>query len=354
MDLGRKYMKNIKRMIVAALIGVSALALSACGEEKETINVYNFGDYINFDVLEQFEEETGIEVVYDTYANNEDIYTKLKQGGSSFDVIFLSDYSIERSIKEELIVPINWENIPNKDKIDPDFQGLVFDPNDEYSAPYMWGTFGILYNKTVVTEPVTSWDILWDEKYKDEILMLNSQRDTIGVSLLRLGYSMNTRDIAELEEARDELIKQKPIVYAYLGDDIKDALIAEEAALGLVWSGDAMYMIDENPNLDYAIPEEGTNIWFDSMVIPSSVANKEGAEKFINFMLRPDIAIQNVDYIGYSTPITEAVEMLPEEIQNSPIAYPSDAVLEKTEIFRDPSDVLSVYDRIWTEITSAN
>ena len=347
-------MKNIKRIIATALIGVSALALSACGEEKETINVYNFGDYINFDVLEQFEEETGIEVVYDTYANNEDIYTKLKQGGSSFDVIFLSDYSIERSIKEELIVPINWENIPNRDKIDPDFQGLVFDPNDEYSAPYMWGTFGILYNKTVVTEPVTSWDILWDEKYKDEILMLNSQRDTIGVSLLRLGYSMNTRDVGELEEARDELIKQKPIVYAYLGDDIKDALIAEEAALGLVWSGDAMYMIDENPNLDYAIPEEGTNIWFDSMVIPSSVSNKEGAEKFINFMLRPDIAIQNVDYIGYSTPITEAVEMLPEEIQNSPIAYPSDEVLEKTEIFRDPSDVLSVYDRIWTEITSAN
>ncbi|NCC80483.1 MAG: spermidine/putrescine ABC transporter substrate-binding protein, partial [Clostridia bacterium] len=269
-------MKNIRKIIAAALIGVSSLALAACGEEKETINVYNFGDYINFDVLEQFEEETGIEVVYDTYANNEDIYTKLKQGGNSYDVIFISDYTIERAINEDLIVPINWENVPNRDKIDPDFQGLVFDPNDEYSAPYMWGTFGILYNKNVVTEPVTSWDILWDEKYKDEILMLNSQRDTIGVSLLRLGYSMNTRDVGELEEARDELIKQKPIVYAYLGDDIKDALIAEEAAMGLVWSGDAMYMIEENPNLDYAIPEEGTNIWFDSMVIPKSVANKEG------------------------------------------------------------------------------
>jgi spermidine/putrescine transport system substrate-binding protein len=354
MENRRSNMKNIRKIIAAALIGVSSLALAACGEEKETINVYNFGDYINFDVLEQFEEETGIEVVYDTYANNEDIYTKLKQGGNSYDVIFISDYTIERAINEDLIVPINWENVPNRDKIDPDFQGLVFDPNDEYSAPYMWGTFGILYNKNEVTEPVTSWDILWDEKYKDEILMLNSQRDTIGVSLLRLGYSMNTRDVGELEEARDELIKQKPIVYAYLGDDIKDALIAEEAAMGLVWSGDAMYMIEENPNLDYAIPEEGTNIWFDSMVIPKSVANKEGAEKFINFMLRPDIAIQNVDYIGYSTPITEAVEMLPEEIRNSPIAYPSDEVLENTEIFRDPSDVLSVYDRIWTEITSAN
>jgi len=347
-------MNKMKKIISASLIGASLFALSACGEKKETINVYNFGDYINFDVLEQFTEETGIEVNYYTYANNEDIYVKLKQGGSSYDVVFISDYTIERAINEELIVPLDWNNIPNRDKIDESFQNLVFDPENAYSAPYMWGTFGILYNKTMVNEPVTSWDILWDEKYKDEILMLNSQRDTIGVSLLRLGYSMNTRDIGELEEARDELIKQKPIVYAYLGDDIKDALIAEEAALGLVWSGDAMYMIDENPNLDYAIPEEGTNIWFDSMVIPKSVSNKTGAEKFINFMLRPDIAIQNVDYIGYSTPITEAVEMLPEEIRNSPIAYPSDEVLENTEIFRDPSDVLSVYDRIWTEITSSN
>ena len=347
-------MKNIRKILSAALVGTSLLALSACGEKQETINVYNFGDYINFDVLEQFEEETGIKVNYDTYANNEDIYVKLNQGGSSYDVVFLSDYTIERAINEDLILPLDWNNIPNKDKVDEKFTNLVFDPEDKYSAPYMWGTFGILYNKTMVDEPVTSWDILWDEKYKDEILMLNSQRDTLGVSLLRLGYSMNTRDIGELEEARDELIKQKPIVYAYLGDDIKDALIAEEAALGLVWSGDAMYMIEENPNLDYAIPEEGTNIWFDSMVIPKSTANKKGAEAFINFMLRPDIAIQNVDYIGYSTPITEAVEMLPEEIRNSPIAYPSDEVLENTEIFRDPSDVLSVYDRIWTEITSSN
>lgn len=347
-------MKRIHKLISAALLAVTGLTLSACGEKQETINVYNFGDYINFDVLDQFEEETGIKVNYDTYANNEDIYIKLKQGGSSYDVIFISDYTIERAIKEDLIVPLNWDNIPNKKEIDPKFQDLVFDPKNEYSAPYMWGTFGILYNKTVVKEPVTSWDILWDEKYKDQILMLDSQRDTLGVSLLRLGYSMNTRNVAELEAARDELIKQKPLVYAYLGDDIKDALIAGEGALGLVWNGDAMYMIEQNPDLDYAIPEEGTNLWFDSMVIPKSTKNKEGAEKFINFMLRPDIAVQNVDYIGYSTPITKAVEMLPEEIRNNPIAYPSDEVLEKTEIFRDPSDVLSLYDRIWTEVLSSN
>jgi spermidine/putrescine transport system substrate-binding protein len=347
-------MKNIKKAIAGLLALLSMTGLAACSEKQETINVYNFGDYINADVLEQFEEETGIKVNYDTYASNEDIYVKLKQGGSSYDVIFISDYTIERAIKEDLIVKLDWNNIPNKDKVDPKFSNLVFDPDDAFSAPYMWGTFGILYNKTMVKEPVTSWDILWDEKYANSILMLNSQRDTIGVSLLRLGYSLNSRDVAELEEARDELIKQKPLVYAYLGDDIKDTLIAGDAALGVVWSGDAMYMIEENPDLDYAIPEEGTNIWYDSMVIPKSTKNKTGAEKFINFMLRPDIAVQNVDYIGYSTPITEAVAQLPEEVRNSPIAYPSSEVLENTEIFRDPSDVLSLYDRIWTEITSAN
>ena len=346
-------MKKMKKIFSSALVLLSIVGLAACGKKQESINVYNFGDYINFDVLKQFEEETGIKVNYDTYASNEDIYVKLKQGGNSYDVIFLSDYTVERTIKEDLLAKPDWNNIPNLEKVDPEFRNLVFDPDNAYSAPYMWGTLGIIYNKTMVTDPVTSWDILWNEKYKDSILMLNSQRDTIAVALLKLGYSINTKNVAELEAARDELIKQKPIVYAYLGDDIKDAMIAGDAAFGVVWSGDAMYMIEENPDLDYAVPEEGTNIWYDNMVIPKSTANKTGAEKFINFMLRPDVAVQNVDYIGYSTPITEAVEMLPEEIQNSPIAYPSKDVLKKTEIFRDPSESLTMYDKIWTEITSA-
>ena len=205
----------------------------------------------------------------------------------------------------------------------------------------------------MVDETVVSWDFLWDEKYAGDILMLNSQRDTIGVALLKLGYSMNTRDEKELEEAKNELIKQKPLVYAYLGDDIKGAMTSGEAAFGVVWSGDAMYMMEENPDLAYVVPKEGTNLWFDNMVIPKTVANKDGAEKFIDFMLRPDIAVQNAEYIGYSTPITEAVEQLSEEVQNSPVAYPSDEVLEKTEIFRDPTDLLGIYDKIWTEVTSA-
>ncbi|NLB20603.1 MAG: ABC transporter substrate-binding protein [Clostridium sp.] len=346
-------MIKIKKVMAALLTGISILTLSACGEKGESINVYNFGDYINFDVIDQFEDETGIKVNYDTYATNEDIYVKLKQGGNSYDVIFISDYTIERGITEDLFTTINWENVPNKDKVDEKFLDLVFDPGNEYSAPYMWGTFGIIYNTTMVDETVDSWDILWDEKYAGDILMLNSQRDTIGVALLKLGYSMNTRDEKELEEAKNELIKQKPLVYAYLGDDIKGAMTSGEAAFGVVWSGDAMYMMEENPDLAYVVPKEGTNLWFDNMVIPKTVANKDGAEKFIDFMLRPDIAVQNAEYIGYSTPITEAVEQLSEEVQNSPVAYPSDEVLEKTEIFRDPTDLLGIYDKIWTEVTSA-
>lgn len=347
-------MKHFKKVLAAVLVGASLLALAACGEKKETINVYNFGDYIDADVLKLFEEETGIRVVYDTFANNEDAYVKLRQGGSNYDVVIISDYTIERSIKEDLLVPINWDNVPNLSEVDEDFLHPIYDPEQRYHAPYMWGTLGIIYNTTLVDDVVDSWDILWDAKYDNQIVMLNSQRDTLGVSLIRLGYSMNSRDLDELEEAKQALIAQRPLVYAYLGDDIKDTLIAGDAALGIIWSGDAMYMMDENPDLAYVVPKEGSNLWFDSMVIPKSVRNQAAAEQFINFMLRPDIALMNADYIGYSTPITRAVEQLEDEVRFSDVAYPADALLRTLEIFRDPSDMLEVYDRIWTEILSSN
>lgn len=347
-------MKYFKKVLAAVLVGASLLALAACGEKKETINVYNFGDYIDADVLKLFEEETGIRVVYDTFANNEDAYVKLRQGGSNYDVVIISDYTIERSIKEELLQPINWDNVPNLSEVDEDFLNPIYDPEQRYHAPYMWGTLGIIYNTTLVDDVVDSWDILWDAKYDNQIVMLNSQRDTLGVSLIRLGYSMNSRNLDELEEAKQALIAQRPLVYAYLGDDIKDTLIAGDAALGIIWSGDAMYMMDENPDLAYVVPKEGSNLWFDSMVIPTSVRNQAAAEQFINFMLRPDIALMNADYIGYSTPITRAVEQLEDEVRFSDVAYPSDELIATLEIFRDPSDMLEVYDRIWTEILSSN
>ena len=342
------------RNIVLVLIFVLSITILAtgCGENKPKINVYNWGDYIDTDVLEQFEEEFGIKVVYDTFATNEDLYVKLKQGGSSYDVIFPSDYMIERMIREDLLVKIDSNNIPNLSKVGESFLNLEYDANNEYSVPYMWGTVGIIYNKTMVDKPLTSWADLWDKQYAGQIVMLNSQRDTLAVALKKLGYSMNTRDLNELEEAKIELIEQKPIVYAYLGDEVKDTIIGGDAAIAVVWSGDAVAMIRENPDLEYVIPTEGTNLWFDAMVIPKNAENKEAAEKFIDFMSRPGIAAKNAEYIGYSSPIPEAIELLPEDVKNDPDAYPNDDILKNTEIFKDPLDIIEVYDKIWTEITS--
>ncbi len=345
-------MKN-KIILMLALVLTLGTVVTGCGESEPKLNVYNWGDYIDPEVLELFEEEYGIRVIYDTYATNEDLYVKMKQGGSSYDIVIPSDYMIERMIREDLLTEINMDNITNLDKIDDKFLNLDYDPDNSYSIAYMWGTVGIIYNTTMVDRPLTSWADLWDEEFEGEIIMLNSQRDTLAVALKKLGYSMNTRDIGELEEARDELIAQKPIVYAYLGDEVKDVIVSEEAAIAVVWSGDAVAMMDENPNLEYVMPSEGTNLWFDAMVVPKNAQNIEGAEQFINFMTRPDIAAMNADYIGYSSPVSEAVKMLDEEIQNSMVAYPTDEMLQNTEVFKDPQDIISEYDRIWTEITSA-
>lgn len=341
-----------KMLMLIVLLIVSVSTLTACGEDKETLNVYNWGDYIDKDVLKEFEEEFDVKVRYDDFATNEDLYVKVKQGGSSYDVIFPSDYMIERMIKEDLLVKLDKYNIPNYEIVDSRFIDPEYDPNNDYSMPYMWGTVGIIYNKTMV-DPLTKWADLWDEKYEGEIIMLKSQRDTLAVALKKLGYSMNTRDINELEEAKTELIKQKPLVYSYLGDEIKGAIVGENAGVGVVWSGDAVVMIRDNPDLEYVIPEEGTNLWFDAMAIPKSSENKELAEEFINFMLRPEISAKNAEYIGYSTPISKAKELLPDELKNSLVAYPTEDMIENVEVFKDPSDIISEYDRIWTEIMSA-
>ena len=345
-------MKKVKLLVLVLLVSMVFVFAVGCSDDRPVINVYNWGDYIDTDVIKEFEDEFGIKVNYSMYETNEDMYIKLKQGGSSYDVVIPSDYMIEKMIREDMLLKLNIDNIPNIVKVNEDLLSPDYDPTNEYSVPYMWGTVGILYNTTMVETPLDSWDILWDEKYDDQIIMLNSQRDSLAVALKRLGYSMNTRDVGELEEARDELILQKPLVYAYLGDQVKDTMIAGEAALAVVYSGDAVYMIRENPDLAYAFPKEGTNLWFDSMVIPSSAKNKEGAEAFINFMTRPEIAARNADYIGYSSPIPEAIEMLPNDLKNSKVAYPDSEQIANMEVFKDPADIIEVYDRIWTELNS--
>jgi spermidine/putrescine transport system substrate-binding protein len=339
-------------------IGTMAL-LSGCGSsdkaQKPTLDVYNWGDYIDENVLKEFENKYGIKVNYDTFTTNEDMYVKIKSGGSNYDVLFPSDYMIKRMIDDGMLYKLNMDNIPNYKYIEDRFKNLDYDPNNEYSIPYMWGTVGILYNKNMVNDNVDSWRILWNPKYKKQVLMIDSQRDSIGIALKMLGYSLNTDNEKELEEAKDILIKQKKdgLVLAYVVDEVKDKMIAEEAALAVVWSGDAIYSMRENPNLDYVIPKEGTNLWFDAVVIPQNSKHKEEAEKFINFLCEPDIAFKNTDYIGYSTPNSEARKMLDPELANDKTAYPDEADLKNSEVFKNLGKMLKTYDRIWTEIKAA-
>src|SRR5690606_38795590 len=236
--------------------------------------------------------------------------------------------------------------------IKPQFKDLDFDPNNEYSIPYFWGTMGILYNKTMVDEEVDSWSILWDEKYEDEIFMLDSQRDSIGITLKMLNYSLNTVDQEELEEAKKALIAQRPLVLAYVIDEVTDKMVAGEGALAVVWSGDAVAAMKQNPDLDYVIPKEGSNLWFDSMVIPKNSEHKKEAELFINYMCETDIAYRNTDYVGYSTPHMEARKMLDPKIRDSEVAYPNIESLDNCEIFHHLGEDLKLYDRIWTDITA--
>lgn len=343
--------KIVKTFAMFLIIIVFTGLFTGCGGAgKQTLKVYNWGDYIGEDVIKDFEKKYDVNVIYETFATNEEMYTKLKGGGSDYDVLFPSDYMLERMIKEDILEKIDHSNIPNFKYIEERFKNLSYDPDNEYSVPYMWGTIGIIYNKTMVKEPVDSWKILWDKKYKKQIFMLDSSRDTIAITLKMLGYSINTRDIDELEETKKALIEQKPLVLSYTGDDVKDSMIAGQAALAVVWSGDAVYMKGENPDLEYVIPKEGGNIWFDAMVIPKTSKNKELAEKFINFICEPEIAFRNTDYIGYSSPHTEAKKMLDPDLLNDRTAYPTDEDLKNCEWMETLSDVIKEYDRIWTEI----
>lgn len=338
---------------------ISIIALTGCGKGDTTnktssINFFNWGDYIDPEIISDFTKETGIKVVSDFYASNEIMYTKLKSGGASYDIVIPSDYMIEKMIKEDMLEKIDMANIPTFKNIDERFISRDFDKNNEYSVPYMWGTFGILYNKTLVSEPVDSFDILWDSKYSGQIFMYESVRDTIGVGLKKLGYSLNSTNPDEIAASKKILIEQKPLVQAYIGDTVKEKMIQGEGALAMVYSGDAMYSQANNPDLEYSVPKEGSNAWYDAMVIPKSAKNKKEAEIFINYMNKPEIAARNSEYIGYSTTNKEAFLLLPDEIKNNPIYWPSDEIFNKCEIYKDLGENIKLYDKTWTEILSAN
>jgi spermidine/putrescine-binding protein len=337
----------------AALSGTLAGCGSSGGDGQEVVYVYNWGEYIDESVIDQFEEETGIKVVYDTFETNEAMYPIIEQGQTAYDAVCPSDYMIQKMIANGLLAKIDFDNVPNYDQIGEEYieASKGFDPTNEYSVPYTWGTVGILYNTSTVDEAPTSWGALWDEAYKDEILMQKSVRDAFCVALKYLGYSANSTDQAEIEEARDLLIEQKPLVQAYVIDQVRDKMIGGEAKLGVIYSGEYMFCHEENPDLAYVIPEEGSCLWFDSWVIPANAENKENAEKWINFLCRPDIALKNFEYITYATPNTGAMESIDEDILNDPGVFAPTEVVENCEVFTWLGDeVESIYNDCWTEV----
>ena len=352
----------VVRRVIPAIIGLVVVAggvyyaaLSQTMNDEKVI-VYNWGEYIDPEVLTIFEKETGIDVIYEEFETNEIMYPKVSSGAIAYDLVCPSDYMIQRMIENDLLAEIDFDNVPNAKYIGEGYmeQSRQFDPENKYSIPYCWGTVGILYNKTMVDEPVDSWSILWDEKYKDNILMQDSVRDAFAVALRYLGYSLNSTDLDELTAAEELLIEQKPLVQAYVIDQVRDKMIGNEAALGVIYSGEAIYTQWENPDLEYVIPKEGSNIWIDSWVIPKNAEHKENAEKFLNFLCRPDIALMNFEYITYSTPNVAAQEMIEDEtIRNSEVAFPDLSKLPELETFRYLGpEADAVYNELWNKVKS--
>lgn len=336
----------MKKMIALVLcmaltLGCFAGVASAKGD-KVTLYVYNWGQYIaegdddSIDVIAAFEEAyPNIKVKYSTYDSNESMYAKLSGGGITVDVIIPSDYMIGRMRQEGMLQELNYDNIPNAQYIDPSFRGMAYDPEDKYSVPYTWGTVGIIYNTKYVDEAdVTGWELLWNEKYADKILMFDNSRDAFGIAEYLLGYDVNTTDEAELKACADKLAEQKPVVQQYVMDQIFDAMENEEAWIAPYYAGDYLTMVEENEDLAFYRPaHQGYNVFIDAMCIPTCAQEKEAAELFINFMCSPEISAANLDFIGYSVPASASKEYMDEEVVNDPVSYPDAEELRNATSF---------------------
>ena len=357
----KKISKGQAVLIGAASVCIILLAMYFGGvftRKSNQLFVYNAGEYIDPEVIEMFEEETGIEVVYDEFETLEIMYAKMVQDDAAYDVICPSDYMVAKMISSGMLRELDLDKIPNRKNIGEQYleSARSFDPENKYCVPYCWGTVGILYNKNLVDDPVDSWDILWDPKYSGQILMQDSIRDAFMVALERRGYSVNTTDPEELEEAAADLIEQKPLVQAYVIDQARDKMIGGEAAMAVIYSGEVIYAQRENPDLCYSVPKEGSNVWIDGWVVTKRARNPEAAMKWIDFMCRPDIALMNIDFITYSTPNTAARDMIEDEdIRNSEVAYPAEDVLERCDTYSylgEEGDAL--YNRMWKKVKSGS
>ena len=349
----------LKKLLALATGAALLITLTACGGSGTAavpavneVNVYNWGEYIDQSVLDDFEAQTGIHVNYRTFDSNETMYSVVSGGGANYDVIIPSDYMISRLIDEDMLEPINFDNVPNFSDVDPSLKNPDYDPENLYSVPYMWGVLGVIYDTTVVDEADTgSWDLMWNEKYADDIVMFDNSRDAIGIALKRLGCSYNTTDPAQITAAVDTLIEQKPILQAYCMDDIFGKLEGKNASIGAYYYGDYLTMVENNPDLAFYIPEEGTNLYVDAMCIPKGAPHKENAEAFINFMCSTEAGLKNCEEIWYSSPLLSVREALDPEVAGDPLAYPDASILEQCESYTNlPKDILALYNSEWLRL----
>lgn len=349
--------RKIIALLAVCLVLFSFVSCSDNGEnsaEKQSINVYNWGEYIDQSVLDDFEAQTGIKVNYTTYASNEEMYSKIVSGAASYDVIIPSEYMISKMISEDLLAELDFNNIPNYKYIGEEYRGLSYDPEEKYSVPYTWGTVVIVYNTKYVDEEDVadeSINLLWNEKYAGNILMFDNPRDAFALAHIKLGHSMNTTNPEDWYEAAEALKQQKPLVQAYVMDQIFDKMLNEEAYIAAYYAGDAMTMMEENEDLAAYVPREGANKFFDSMCVLKSSKNKEAAEKFINFMCETDIAVRNAEAVWYAIPHTAAYEALDEEQREDPLVYPDKEILDKCEVFINLNkETLVLQSELWINL----
>lgn len=340
-------------LIVAVLFGFRHQLESSLGlTDGNTIVFYNWGDYIDPELLTQFEKETGYSVIYETFDSNEAMMTKIEQGGTRYDVAVPSEYMIEQMIEADLLQEIDHSLLPNLENINPRFLDLEFDSNNRFSIPYFWGTLGIIYNTNYVDESeVQQWNDLWNPNFRNNIMIYDGAREVLGVGLQSLGYSLNETDSTRLREATNKMKTLMPNILALVADEMKMHLGNEEAMIGVTFSGEASMAIWENPELAYVLPEEGSNLWFDNIVIPHNAQNVEGAHALIDFLLRPEVAAQNADYVGYSTPNEAAMALMDPEVISDEAFYPSEDALDKLEVYRGlGQEKLIEYNDLFLEV----
>jgi spermidine/putrescine transport system substrate-binding protein len=334
---------------------VLAVTLTACGRggtaSKGEVNVFNWGEYIDQSIFDDFEKQTGIKVNYRTYDSNESMYSTLSGGGADYDVIIPSDYMVARLIKEDMLEPLDFSQIPNFSDIDPNLKKPEYDPENQYSVPYMWGLMGIIYNTTMVNKPVTSWGTMFDPDYTGNILMIDNSRDAFGIALKYLGYSYNTTDETQIKQAVDLLIQNKPKFQAFVMDDIFNKLEGGNAAIGAYYYGDYLTMKENNPDLAFCLPSEGTNLYVDAMCIPKGASHKENAEAFINFMCSTEAGLANCEETQYSSPLLSVREKLDPDVAKDPFAYPDESVLSQCETYTNlPDETLALYNSEWLRL----